>query len=259
MRIRAAQSDADGGDGGERREVVRLWRTRQAVDVPFAQEPSRHCFAGKREGPSSRDAEAPVVAIVDADEPKVEADLLGGLLLCPDCSETLGPWGYARWRSLRRGEDLMRFRPRRSMCGGRAGCGHTHVLLPDTALIRRRDHAEVIVSAIEAKAQGESRAAIAKRLGRHADTVRGWLQAFARGAEAIRAFFTRWAHALDPGSGPIEPAGSAFRDAVNAFGVAARAWVLRFGPRPVFAVVSALSLGALIHNTNVPYRGSVIA
>ena len=102
----------------------------------------------------------------------------------------------------------------------------------NTFLVRRRDHVEVIVSAIEAKAGGESRARIASRLGRHVDTVRGWLRAFARNAEAIRSLFTRWALALDPLGAPIEPEQSAFGDALSAIGVAVRASVLRFGQRP---------------------------
>ena len=202
-----------------------------------------------------RDAEAPVAAIVDADEDKVEADLLAGLLACPDCKGPLSPWGHARGRPVRKGAEEERIHPRRSICaqcGG--GRGKTHVLLPDSSLIRRRDHVQVIVSAIEAKAAGESRASIAERLGRHEDTVRGWLRAFARNAEAIRSCFTRWASALDPLCGPIEPEASAFSDALQAIGVAVRAMVLRFGPRTASSLVSAMSRGALLCNTNLLYR-----
>ena len=125
---------------------------------------------------------------------------------------------------------------------------------PIRALIRRRDHVEVIVAAIEAKAAGESRAAIAVRLGRHGDTVRGWLRAFARNAEAVRACFTRWVSVLDPLCDPIRPEASAISDALAAIGVAVRAAVLRFGPAPVSSLVSRLSGGALLCNTNILYR-----
>jgi uncharacterized protein YbaR (Trm112 family) len=200
-----------------------------------------------------------VVAIVDADEDKVEADLLAGLLACPDCKGPLSPWGHARRRPVRRGAEEERIRPRRSICPQCGGSrGKTHVLLPDSTLIRRRDHVEVIVSAIGAKAAGESRASIASRLGRHESTVRGWLRAFARNAEAIRSLFTRWARALDPLCGPIEPEATALTDALSAIGVAVRAAVLRFGPRPPSSLVSALSLGALLCNTNLLYRAPVI-
>lgn len=199
-----------------------------------------------------------MTAIVDADEDKVEADLLAGRLACPDCKARLSPWGHARCRPVRRGAEEEHIRPRRSICTQCGGTrGKTHVLLPDSTLIRRRDHVEVIVSAIEAKAAGESRASIASRLGRHKDTVRGWLRAFARNAEAIRSCFTRWAGALDPLCEPIEPESSAFKDALSAIGVAVRAAVLRFGPRPASSLVSVLSFGALLCNTDIPLSGAV--
>jgi hypothetical protein len=91
------------------------------------------------------------------------------------------------------------------------------------------------------------------------DTVRGWLRAFARNAELIRTRFTRSAHSLDPLLGPIEPAASPIREALSAIGVAVRAAVLRFGPRPEWALISALSAGTLLCNTNVPYRRVVIS
>ena len=161
-----------------------------------------------------------MTVIVDADQDRVEADLVAGRLACPDCKQALSPWGHARRRPLRRGAVEERIRPRRSICVGCGdGRGRTHVLLADSSLIRRRDHVEVIVAAIEAKAAGESRAAIAVRLGRHGDTVRGWLRAFARNAEAVRACFTRWVSVLDPLCDPIRPEASAISDALAAIGV----------------------------------------
>ncbi len=196
-----------------------------------------------------------MAVIVDADPAKVEADLAAGLLACPDCKGRLSPWGHARRRPLRRGGEEDQVRPRRSICAGCGGArGKTHVLLPDSCLLRRRDHVEVIVSAIQAKADGESRASISGRLGRHEDTVRGWLRAFARNAEAIRAGFTRWALVLDPLCGPIRPASSVLSDALEAIGAAVRAAVLRFGPAPASSLVSKLSGGALLCNTNILCR-----
>ena len=196
-----------------------------------------------------------MTVIVDADQDKVEADLAAGLLACPDCRGPLSPWGHAGRRALRRGAEEEQIRPRRSICAGcGAARGKTHVLLPDSCLIRRRDHVEVIVSAIQAKAGGESRASIATRLDRHEDTVRGWLRAFARNAEAIRASFTRWAAVLDPLCGPIRPASNASSDALEAIGVAVRAAVLRYGRRPASSFVSMLSGGALLCNTSLLYR-----
>jgi hypothetical protein len=131
------------------------------------------------------------------------------------------------------------------------------VLLPDIALLRRRDEVSVIGAAIEARMRGEGHRVIAERLGVPADTVRGWLRRFACDREAIRAHFTRWAFALDPQIGPVLPAGDGFVDALEAVAVAARAWVLRFGSRPVWPLVSVLSAGVLLCNTSCPFPAVV--
>ena len=77
-------------------------------------------------------------------------------------------------------------------------------------------------------------------------TVRRWLGRFAGNAEAVRGHFTRWAFALDPELAPILPAGSLFDDALEAIGVAVRAWVLRLGGRAVWSLVAFLSGGLLL-------------
>ena len=120
------------------------------------------------------------------------------------------------------------------------------MLLPDVALLRRQDEVAVIGAAIEAKVAGEGYRRIAARLGVHADTVRGWLRRFAERAELIRAHFTRWAVALDPELGAVLPAGSGVADALEAIAVAARAWVLRFGPGDPWRIASRLSGGVLL-------------
>lgn len=192
--------------------------------------------------------------MVGTDEAVVEQELVGGLLACPACREGLGPWGQGRWRVLRRGEgEEERFRPRRARC--RAGdCKKTHVLLPDTSLIRRRDEVAVIGTAVQTKAAGSGHRPIAAALGLPASTVRGWLRAFVRDAEAIRAHFTRWAHALDPSLGPIQATGEAFSDALEAIGVATRAAVLRLGSRPAWSLASVMSGGALLCHTSWPWE-----
>jgi hypothetical protein len=133
------------------------------------------------------------------------------------------------------------------------------VLLPDLCLLRRRDEVSLIGAAIEAKVAGEGYRRIAGRLGVHADTVRGWLRRFAERAEQVRAHFTRWAIALDLELGPVLPAGSSIADALDAIAVAARAWVLRFGPRPVWRIVSELSAGGLLGNTSSRLGGGVVS
>ncbi len=187
--------------------------------------------------------------IVCAEQARVEVELVGGLLGCPSCRGSLGPWGHARTRVLRclAGDRLLR--PRRARC---RGCAGTHVLLADIALLRRQDEVAVIGQAIEARASGEACWRIAAWLGLPAGTVRGWLRRFAVRAPEIRAHFTRWALVLDPELGPIVPAGGVFSDALEAIAVAARAWVLRFGPGRVWSLVSVLSAGVLLCNTSTP-------
>ena len=120
------------------------------------------------------------------------------------------------------------------------------MLLADLCLLRRQDEVEVIGQAIEGHVAGEGHRPIAARLGVPAGTVRGWLRRFAANAEVIRGFFTRCAVALDPELGPIVPAGSGVADALEVLAVAGRASVLRFGPRPVWWIVSRLSAGGLL-------------
>jgi len=129
-------------------------------------------------------------------------------------------------------------------------------LLAEDCLLRRRDAVRVIGAALVAKAFGHGHRRIARDLGRVAETVRNWLRRFAAGAEAIRSFFTVLAHDLDPLLGAIEPAGSAFADAVEAIAAAARAAVGRLGPRGPWSFASAASAGRLLSNTNCPWAGA---
>lgn len=127
------------------------------------------------------------------------------------------------------------------------------MLLPDVALLRRQDEVAVIGAAIEANVAGEGSRPIAGRLRVPADTVRGWLRRFAERAGQIRAHFTQWAVALDPEVGAVLPAGSGVADALEAIAVAARAWVLRFGPGDPWRIASVLSGGVLLGNTSSPF------
>lgn len=188
--------------------------------------------------------------IVGTNAASVEADLIAGRLACPGCESVLRRWGHARRRTLHRLTTTEWLRPRRGIC---AGCGATHVLLPEDTLLRRRDDVVVIGAALTAKADGRGHRHIAADLGREPSKVRRWLRRFAGGAERIRAHFTRWAHALDPMLGPIVPTGSAFADAVEAIGIAARAAVRRLGPRPAWSLASVLSSGALLATRNDPW------
>jgi Domain of unknown function (DUF6431)/Homeodomain-like domain len=193
--------------------------------------------------------------IVCAEEARVEAELVDGLLGCPSCCGVLGPWGWARERVVRCRSGDRLLVPRRARC---RGCLGTHVLLPEVVLLRRQDEVAVIGEAIEAHVAGEGCRPIAARLGVPADTVRGWLRRFVERAEQVRALFTGWAVALDPELGPIVPAGSRVADALETLAVAARAWVLRFGRRPVWQIVSRLSAGGLLsRNTSSLATGAL--
>jgi hypothetical protein len=186
--------------------------------------------------------------IVCAEQARVESELVGGLLGCPSCEGVLGPWGHARARVLRCSSGDRLLVPRRARC---RGCAGTHVLLADVALLRRQDEVAVIGAAIEATVAGQGYRRVAARFRVPADTVRGWLARFADRAELVRAHFTRCAVALDPQQGAVLPAGSAVADALEAIAVAARAWVLRFGPSDPWRLASVLSGGVLLA-TRVP-------
>ena len=180
--------------------------------------------------------------IMVCDDPEtVEADLAAGRLRCPSCAGALRPWGWSTPRSVRTLSGERHLRPRRAHC---PSCEVSPVLLPAWCLPRRRDAAEVVLSALAAKAGGDGHRKIAARIGRPPGTVRGWLRRAVDMAEAIRATATSWAHALDPCLGPIEPSGSVLGDAVNALGTAIAAGVRRLGPscESEFAVRYGLGL-----------------
>ncbi|MGH2843968.1 MAG: DUF6431 domain-containing protein [Solirubrobacteraceae bacterium] len=169
----------------------------------------------------------------------VEAALAARTLACPACSRALSPWGFARSREVRLLRGVMRVTPRRARC---AACEVTHVLLPSLLVPRRRDEAEVIGEALRLAAAGVGHRVIARRLGRPAGTVRGWLRTARRRAEALRACAAAWSSAFDPEVGPVTPAGSELGDTVEAIMLAVRAAVLRLGPSDAGAWERAVCL-----------------
>jgi hypothetical protein len=194
------------------------------------------------------------VLIVGIEEAAVEADLAGGRLSCPICQSVLRRWGYGIERDVRFLATTESRRFRRSIC---RDCGHTHVLIPEDTLVRRRDAVEVIGAALVAKARGAGHRSIALDLGRRPSTVRGWLRRFGVMASAIRDHFCRWAHALDPSHDRLSPGGSAFSDAVEAIGLLGIVAVRRFGPRPPWSLASMVTAGALLYNTSSPWAEPV--
>ncbi|HET8599831.1 MAG TPA: hypothetical protein VFL99_05865 [Segeticoccus sp.] len=131
-------------------------------------------------------------------------------------------------------------RPSRGRC---SVCRATHVLLAVSCLVRRADGAEVIGTALVAKATGVGHRRLAARLGRPASTVRGWLRAFACNADRVGALFAGLLVELDPLAGPIAPRGSGVADAVEVIGVVAAAARRRLG---VLGAVSPWQLVAAV-------------
>jgi hypothetical protein len=139
--------------------------------------------------------------------------------------------------------------PRRSRC---SSCLVTHVLLPVVALLRRVDLAEVIGAALAARAMGGGARTIAGLLGRHPDTVRGWLRRFASRAEVVRRLFTGLLVEVAPD--PVVPAATrtVFADAVAAVVGAAVAVAARWpqlGEVPVWHAAVAATRGRLLSST----------
>jgi hypothetical protein len=168
------------------------------------------------------------VLVMTVDPSVVEADLAAGRLCCPGCERPLARWGFAREREVRMLDGVRSLRPRRAYCHG---CETTHVLLPAFSVPRRRDGAEVIGAALLANAQGDGHRRIAARLGRPPATVRGWLRAFAHRAELVGRSARLWALAIAGELGADRPVGSPVAEAVEALGIAIRAWRLNIAAR----------------------------
>jgi len=176
----------------------------------------------------------------------VEDALGAGRVCCPDCGQPLAPHGFAREREVRMRHGSRLIRPRRAIC---RSCARTHVLLPAFCVPRRRDGVEVIGLALLAAAGGEGHRTIAARLDRPPGTVRGWLRAFARRSDLIRGCAVSWTVDLsDADALPRRLTGSPTVDALEALACAARAWLLRCGPRgSPWELAVALTGGRLLH------------
>jgi hypothetical protein len=189
------------------------------------------------------------VLTVAVSEQQQESELDAGALSCPDCSGRLSPWGFACSREVRM---LVGVRSVRACCGG---CGSTHVLCPAWSVPRRRDGSEVIGEALRQAAGGAGHRVIAGHLGRPPGTVRGWLRAARARSGLLRCSGARWAYALDPEPGRVEPAGSSLGDAAEVLAIAVRAWTLRFGGQHAGGWERAVWLtGGLLHGVPPPPR-----
>lgn len=178
---------------------------------------------------------------VGPDAVLVEHRLVSGGFACPDCGQSLAPWGHAAPRFVRvAGELVRRIRPRRGICSSAGGCGRSHVLLPRFCLGRRVDAVAAIWAALLARAAGAGWRTIVAVAGRPASTVRGWLSRFSAHTEPIRVMFARLERHANIGGDldRIIPAGGAVADAVAQIGVACAAVRRALGPA-VFTVSAA--------------------
>lgn len=117
------------------------------------------------------------------------------------------------------------------------------MLLGVSCVLRRADGVDVIGAALRAKAAGLGHRPIAAQLGRPASTVRGWLRAFARNAEQVRAVFTGLLVELDPQTAALPSHMGVFADAVEAIGACAAAARRRLG---VVGAVSPWQLASAV-------------
>jgi len=134
-------------------------------------------------------------------------------------------------------------------------CAGTHVLLAVSCLLRRADGVDVIGQALRAKASGAGHRPIAAELGRPVSTVRGWLRAFSRSAEAVRSRFTALLVELDWLAAPLPSRSSVFADAVEAIGACAAAARRRLGVVGAVSpwqLAAAVTGGRLLANTPRP-------
>lgn len=175
---------------------------------------------------------------VGVDPVRVESRLAAGELVCPDCDGgVLAGWGHARSRPIAGTGQAVR--PRRARC---RGCRGTHVLLPVTLLLRRAYPAEVIWSALVAKAGGAGHRTIAARLGVPASTVRGWLRALAGRCEQVRIWFVGIAITAGVDVRVPKASGSPWLDALAAIVAATGSITTRFGPAEVLGAVTAVGV-----------------
>jgi hypothetical protein len=193
------------------------------------------------------DARRHPLVTVEVDQVRVESRLVAGLVVCPDCSGSLRPWGWARPRGVHGLAEVLH--PRRARC---PECLATHVLLPVTVLLRRAYAVEVIGAALVARAVGLGHRRIAEQLGVPATTVRGWLRVLGARVAAVRTWLLQVAHRAGVDQAVPKARSSAWGDLLAALEAATVAVRGRFGlfgilgPVTVWQVGCACSAGRLL-------------
>lgn len=152
---------------------------------------------------------------------------------CPAsaCSGLVRPWGTARTRPVRLlGGGTDQITPRRGRC---RQCARSHVFVPVRAFPRRADSVETVWTALTAAARGLGARQVAEQVGVPHTTVRGWIRRARTNAETMSKAATICISDL----GRMTPEQHAKFDTplatmVHLHGVAATAWVRRFGVDP---------------------------
>jgi len=176
---------------------------------------------------------------VEADQVRVESRLASGQIDCPDCSQALRPWGWARPREVRGIAGVLR--PRRSRC---STCLITRVLLPVAVLARRAYSVDVIGAVLLARAGGSGHRSIGEQLRVPAATVRGWLRVMSGRLETTRLHLLQVARRAGVDLPVPKALGCPWRDLLAALGAATTAVTGRFGPVGVLGPVTGWQVAA---------------
>ncbi len=196
------------------------------------------------------DADRMPLMLLCLDLPMAHENLLAGRLRCPhaNCAGSLGPWGWARARTVRVDAATTEpYTPRRSRC---RVCHGTHILAAARTFPRRPDTAATIGAALLASSTGLGHRRVADQLGLPPTTVRGWLRRAHANADDVWSIATRRAVELDPMIDPFTPAGPPLIALVGAIGDAIAAYVRRVGPvADPWGVAVVITRGCLLAPT----------
>jgi transposase-like protein len=168
--------------------------------------------------------------IVDPEIEIVEQQLREGRLLCPECRGVLNPWAWARSRRIRGIHKAIR--PRRARC---SKCRTTHVLLPDTILVRKVDSAENVGACITLSSTGLGYRKISEALNIPESTTRRLLRTVKANAAELAAVLAHQRRQLDP----LAPTTSSVNTGTSAIVTQLGAWInallVRFGTKATIA------------------------